>query len=40
MGRVHYEWITNQFSHPAALKVFVLHHHLLPIPARGGSAAR
>jgi 3',5'-cyclic-AMP phosphodiesterase len=35
VGRVHYEWITNQFSHPAALKVFVLHHHLLPIPGTG-----
>jgi Icc protein len=35
VGRVHYEWIREAFSHPAALKVFVLHHHLLPIPGTG-----
>ena len=32
VGRVHYDWIAERFSHPAALKVFVLHHHLLPDP--------
>jgi 3',5'-cyclic-AMP phosphodiesterase len=35
VGRVHYPWIHDQFTHPAALKVFVLHHHLLPIPGTG-----
>ena len=35
VGRVHYDWIRHQFEEPAALKVFVLHHHLLPIPGTG-----
>jgi 3',5'-cyclic AMP phosphodiesterase CpdA len=35
VGRVHYSWIRDVFSEPAALKVFVLHHHLLPIPGTG-----
>ena len=35
VGRVHYDWISERFSHPAALKIFVLHHHLLPIPGTG-----
>ena len=28
-------WIHEQFDVPADLKVFVLHHHLLPIPGTG-----
>ncbi|MEA2520856.1 MAG: hypothetical protein QOI81_502 [Actinomycetota bacterium] len=35
VGRVHYEWIKREFSEAAGLKVFVLHHHLLPIPGTG-----
>ena len=35
IGRGHYEWIAREFLQPAALKVFVLHHHLLPIPGTG-----
>ena len=35
VGRVHYDWIRRQFEEPAELKVFVLHHHLLPIPGTG-----
>jgi 3',5'-cyclic AMP phosphodiesterase CpdA len=35
IGRGHYSWIREQFSQPAALKVFVLHHHLIPIPGTG-----
>ncbi|MEP7059965.1 MAG: metallophosphoesterase, partial [Actinomycetota bacterium] len=35
VGRVHYEWIRREFSAAAGLKVFVLHHHLLPIPGTG-----
>src|SRR5439155_24775729 len=31
-----YGWIEEQFAaHPSALNVFVLHHHLLPIPGTG-----
>jgi Icc protein len=35
VGRSHYTWITEQFAAPADLKVFVLHHHLIPIPGTG-----
>ena len=35
VGRGHYEWIREQFSVPADLKVFAIHHHLLPIPGTG-----
>ena len=32
IGRNRYSWIREQFSQPADLSVFVLHHHLLPVP--------
>ena len=35
IGRGRYPWIEEQFSWPAALRIFVLHHHLLPIPGTG-----
>jgi predicted phosphodiesterase len=35
VGRSHYTWILEQFAEPADLKVFVLHHHLIPIPGTG-----
>ena len=35
IGRGRYGWIEEQFAEPADLKVFVLHHHLLPIPGTG-----
>jgi 3',5'-cyclic AMP phosphodiesterase CpdA len=35
VGRERYEWIRERFDVPADLKVFVLHHHLLPIPGTG-----
>ena len=35
IGRVHYPWIKQEFLDDAALKVFVMHHHLLPIPGTG-----
>ena len=35
IGRGRYRWITEQFSEPADLRVFVLHHHLLPVPGTG-----
>src|SRR6266568_864825 len=35
IGRGRYTWIEEQFSQPADLKVFVLHHHLLPVPGTG-----
>jgi Icc protein len=35
IGRGRYEWIEEQFAKPAELRVFVLHHHLLPVPGTG-----
>jgi 3',5'-cyclic-AMP phosphodiesterase len=35
IGRGRYRWIEEQFSSEAALKIFVLHHHLLPVPGTG-----
>jgi Icc protein len=35
IGRGRYNWIEEQFEGAAKLKVFVLHHHLLPVPGTG-----
>ena len=36
IGRGRYRWIEEQFSQePADLRIFVLHHHLLPVPGTG-----
>src|SRR5215218_5787757 len=35
IGRGRYSWIEEQFAGPAALRLFVLHHHLLPVPGTG-----
>ena len=35
IGRGRYGWIEDQFAEPATLRVFVLHHHLLPVPGTG-----
>jgi 3',5'-cyclic-AMP phosphodiesterase len=35
VGRGRYTWIEEQFAEPADLRVFVLHHHLLPVPGTG-----
>ncbi len=35
IGRGRYTWIESCFQAPAELKVFVLHHHLLPVPGTG-----
>ena len=35
IGRGRYRWIEEQFAAPAELRVFVLHHHLLPVPGTG-----
>ena len=35
IGRGRYSWIEEQFAPPADLRVFVLHHHLLPVPGTG-----
>jgi len=35
IGRGRYRWIEEQFAAPAELRVFVMHHHLLPVPGTG-----
>src|ERR1700746_2720432 len=35
IGRGRYSWIEQEFATPARLRVFVLHHHLLPVPGTG-----
>jgi 3',5'-cyclic AMP phosphodiesterase CpdA len=35
IGRNRYAIIEEQFAQPADLRIFVLHHHLLPIPGTG-----
>ena len=36
MGREHYEFITETFSEAGdKLKIFVVHHHLIPLPGTG-----
>ncbi len=35
IGRGRYPWIEEQFAPPADFRIFVLHHHLLPVPGTG-----
>jgi Icc protein len=35
IGRGRYAWIEEQFRGEADVRVFVLHHHLLPVPGTG-----
>ena len=35
IGRHRYEWIREQFVVPSRFRVFMLHHHLLPVPGTG-----
>jgi Icc protein len=35
IGRGRYHWIEDQFAEQATFRVFVLHHHLLPVPGTG-----
>ena len=35
IGRGRYSWIEECFAQDAYLRIFVLHHHLLPIPGPG-----
>jgi 3',5'-cyclic-AMP phosphodiesterase len=35
IGRGRYPWIREEFSKPADFRIFVLHHHLLPIQGTG-----
>src|SRR5256886_15011220 len=35
IGRGRYRWIEESFDAPAEFRVFVCHHHLLPVPGTG-----
>jgi Icc protein len=35
IGRGRYRWIEEQFGMDADFRIFVLHHHLLPVPGTG-----
>jgi 3',5'-cyclic AMP phosphodiesterase CpdA len=35
IGREHYRWIEEALAGPADLRVFVCHHHLMPVPGTG-----
>ena len=35
VGRGRYQWIDESFAGDGVLKIFVLHHHLLPVPGTG-----
>jgi Icc protein len=35
IGRARYDWLDEQYAHAAAFRIFMLHHHLLPIPGTG-----
>lgn len=35
IGREYYAWIHEQFDEPGDIKIFALHHHLVPIPGTG-----
>jgi Icc protein len=35
IGRERYPWIREQFAVPADLKIFAIHHHLIPVPGTG-----
>ena len=35
VGRERYPWIRDQFDEPGDIKVFTIHHHLVPIPGTG-----
>lgn len=35
IGRERYGWLKEKFDVPANLKIFTLHHHLIPVPGTG-----
>jgi Icc protein len=35
IGREHYGWIAESFADEADVRVFVCHHHLVPVPGTG-----
>jgi 3',5'-cyclic AMP phosphodiesterase CpdA len=35
IGRARYSWLDEQYARPARFRIFMLHHHLIPIPGTG-----
>ncbi|RJQ30918.1 MAG: metallophosphoesterase [Actinobacteria bacterium] len=35
IGRERYEWVKEQFSESDGVRIFAIHHHLLPVPGTG-----
>ena len=35
IGRARYDWLLEEFAAPARFRIFMLHHHLLPVPGTG-----
>ena len=35
IGRSRYDWLREQYARPARFRIFMLHHHLLPVPGTG-----
>ncbi|MGH2691373.1 MAG: metallophosphoesterase family protein, partial [Actinomycetota bacterium] len=35
IGRARYDFLREEFSRPATFRIFMLHHHVLPIPGTG-----
>jgi 3',5'-cyclic AMP phosphodiesterase CpdA len=35
IGREWYGWLREQYSEPDDIKIFVIHHHLVPVPGTG-----
>jgi 3',5'-cyclic AMP phosphodiesterase CpdA len=35
VGRERYDWIRDQLAAPSDVRVFALHHHLVPVPGTG-----
>lgn len=35
VGHIHYDWIRESYTNDEDFKIFVLHHHLVPVPGTG-----
>jgi len=35
IGRSRYDWLREQYARPSWFRIFMLHHHLLPVPGTG-----
>jgi 3',5'-cyclic AMP phosphodiesterase CpdA len=35
IGRAQYDWLRREYEQPADFRIFMLHHHLIPVPGTG-----